>query len=628
MSICCTQSRAGQLRIRCLGGTITLGIMLSCLSFALSAWAQTSGRGDWWMFHHDPQHSGRSPFTGPAAPQLKWKTATGDMIDSSPAIGADGTIYFGSDDDNVYALNATDGSVKWKLPTGNDVLSSPAIGADGTIYVGDADGFLYALNPADGSLKWKYIIGSIVCSPAIGADGTIYIGSDDNIFYAINPAGTLKWSFTTGYLITYSSPAIAADGTIYFGSYDFNCYALNPANGAMKWQYTTGNNIGSAPAIGADGTIYIGSGDGNLYALNPADGTLKWQYAGNGAGHPAIAADGTIYFGSGDGNVYALNPGNGSLKWKYTTKGNVSSSAPAIDANGTIYVGSWDDNLYALNPADGSLKWKYTTGNQIFDSPAIGADGTIYFGSRDGYLYAIQPTSSATFTITPSAGEHGAITPCRTQIVKSGASLTFIASPACGYMVNSWLLDSNIAQTGGTTFALPNITANHTVRVTFKVAMFTISPTAGTHGTLKPDTVQTVYSGQCLTFTAAPACGYMVQCWSVDGKVAQTFGRQFTLKNIIDNHAVKVTFVKACIVRIWAGPHGDIDNDGEQMVSWGSTLVLTAKPARGYTVDLWWVDGVSQQSGGTKFTLSDITANHEVRVTFTRKQRHDSDNDE
>ena len=58
---------------------------------------------------------------------------------SSPAIGSDGTIYVGSFDNNLYAINHTYGSEKWRFETGDWIYSSPAIGADGTIYVGSND---------------------------------------------------------------------------------------------------------------------------------------------------------------------------------------------------------------------------------------------------------------------------------------------------------------------------------------------------------------------------------------------------------------------------------------------------------------------------------------------------------
>ena len=87
---------------------------------------------------------------------------------------------------------------KWSFQTGYDVDSSPAIGSDGTIYVGSRDGNLYAINP-DGSRKWAFEAGRIQdSSPAIGSDGTIYVGSRDDYLYAINPDGSRKWRFKTG----------------------------------------------------------------------------------------------------------------------------------------------------------------------------------------------------------------------------------------------------------------------------------------------------------------------------------------------------------------------------------------------------------------------------------------------
>ena len=66
-------------------------------------------------------------------------------MDSSPAIASDGTIYVGSWDNKLYALNP-DGTLKWSYATGNWVYSSPAIGADGTLYVGSWDNKLYAIS--------------------------------------------------------------------------------------------------------------------------------------------------------------------------------------------------------------------------------------------------------------------------------------------------------------------------------------------------------------------------------------------------------------------------------------------------------------------------------------------------
>ena len=116
---------------------LMLALFIVVEHFTCAAFAQTSARGDWWMFHHDLQHTGRSPFTGPTGPALKWQYTTGGAINlSSPALAADGTIYLGADDNRLYAINSSNGALKWSYATGGEIETYPAIGADGTIYVG------------------------------------------------------------------------------------------------------------------------------------------------------------------------------------------------------------------------------------------------------------------------------------------------------------------------------------------------------------------------------------------------------------------------------------------------------------------------------------------------------------
>ncbi|MBN2465769.1 PQQ-like beta-propeller repeat protein [candidate division WOR-3 bacterium] len=345
--------------------------------------------------------AGRTIIVRPADTMMIWRLQIKDGAPednySSPAIASDGTIYVGSQDDYLYAVNY-DGSLKWRFNTGGVVRSSPAIGADGTIYVGSYSNSLYALNPADGSVKWSFLThGNITSSPAIAADGTIIFGSDDDTVYALNPDSTVKWKFEAGQGVS-SSPAIGTDGTIYFGSNDDSLYALT-ADGGHKWTFPTGRDIVGSPAIGPDGTVYFGSLDQYLYAVDTS-GSKKWDVLTNGQirTSPAIGPDGTIYIGSSDNLLYAVNP-DGSTKWRYVTSDDVKSS-PTIAANGTIYFGSDDDNLYAVGP-DSTLVFKYPTDNDISSSPAIGADGKVHFVGNDGYLYQLKGTSPLANTSWP-----------------------------------------------------------------------------------------------------------------------------------------------------------------------------------------------------------------------------------
>jgi outer membrane protein assembly factor BamB len=51
------------------------------------------------------------------------------------AFGADGTMYFGSDDGRLYAVSAS-GKTRWTFAAAAPIQSSPAIAPDGTIVVG------------------------------------------------------------------------------------------------------------------------------------------------------------------------------------------------------------------------------------------------------------------------------------------------------------------------------------------------------------------------------------------------------------------------------------------------------------------------------------------------------------
>jgi len=69
------------------------------------------------MFRGDPAHSG--VYSSPTAPTLatvKWKFKTNSKIVSSPAV-VEGTVYVGSADRSLYAVNAADGALRWKFPT-------------------------------------------------------------------------------------------------------------------------------------------------------------------------------------------------------------------------------------------------------------------------------------------------------------------------------------------------------------------------------------------------------------------------------------------------------------------------------------------------------------------------------
>ncbi len=347
-----------------------------------------------------------------SAIDLQWSYPTGGPVYSSPAV-ANGVVYVGSDDNNVYALNAKTGARLWSFATGGSVVSSPAV-ANGVVYVGSDDDNVYALNASTGAELWSFTTGNQVQSSPAVANGVVYVGSTDAHLYALNAlTGEQLWMSETGSI--YSSPAVS-NGVVYiaiqfsFLEYYFFVYALNASTGAGLWVFQApGYDVQySSPAV-SDGVVYIGSDNYSVYALNALTGAELWSYAtGNQVQSSPAVANGVVYIGSDDDNVYALSAATGALLW-YITTGNSVISSPAV-ANGVVYVGSNDNNVYGLEAYGGGLRWRYTTGNAVNSSPTV-VNGAVYVGSLDNNVYAFGLPSSEEAAQAPQRPDPSTLQP-------------------------------------------------------------------------------------------------------------------------------------------------------------------------------------------------------------------------
>jgi outer membrane protein assembly factor BamB len=371
--------------------------------------------GEWTMFRHDLLHTGDAG-TADITPTgiQKWAFSTNAAIQSSPAV-SNGTVYFGSQDYSLYAVDAESGEKRWEFITGSWVDSSPVI-AGGKIYFGSNDSYLYAVDAGSGSKVWAFKTEYPVKSTPAFADGKIYIRSDDYFLYAVDSEdGTEIWRYDTS-STTGSSPAVAG-GIVYIGSGDGYTFALNAENGQRRLRFKTHYSVSSSPAA-RQGVVYFATDNGYLYAIDGSARTWLqeheirpfWVQAwlmgipgvptppnqsgqlwgirlqrGATASSPLIVGD-TLYIGA-DNNLMAIDLLDHNIIWQFETGGTVSSS-PALAGNAIVF-GSDDGKLYAVDATTGSKLWDFTTGGMILSSPAV-ADGVIYVGSSDGKLYAIE----------------------------------------------------------------------------------------------------------------------------------------------------------------------------------------------------------------------------------------------
>ena len=317
---------------------------------------------------------------------------TGNKIISLPAV-ANGFVYIGSEDNNLYQLNASNISQKiTNLTTGNAIESSPAV-ANSYVYIGSGDNYLYQLNATNISQKIANFSNgfTIESSPAV-ANSYLYIGSGDFNIYQLNASNVSQKiaNFSTG-AIVYTSPAFA-NGYVYIGTQN-NLFQLNASNVSQKIANFSTDTIASSPAV-ANGSVYFGTNLGYIYQLNASNVSQKIANftAGDSVTSSPAVANGYVYVGSFDRYIYQLNASNISQEISNFSTGNFVESSPAV-ANGYVYIGSDDNKVYQFNASNISQKIaNFITGGSVTSSPAV-ANGYVYIGSDDGNIYQLNASN-------------------------------------------------------------------------------------------------------------------------------------------------------------------------------------------------------------------------------------------
>ncbi len=298
------------------------------------------------------------------------------------------TVYIGSSNGTMYAVDADSGKEIWNLELNNEI-STHATSVEGALYFPSANGILHTVEADTGQEIDVFQSGDRIGSGPTIVDGTVYFGSWDDNLYAVDTAdGEEKWSYNAGSVVA-SEPQVV-DRTVYIGSgrnSDVDVHAVDAVTGEEQWTFgVKSDGVYSAPTA-YDGTVYVTVKENSAYALDAETGDIEWEFNQiNGSVSSPTVIEGTVYFGANDGSLYAVNAETGDEEWHHETNASIYSSPTVVD--GTAYVGSHDGGIRAIDSSTGDQKWVVGVGNRIISSPTVDND-TVYIGAENSNLYAI-----------------------------------------------------------------------------------------------------------------------------------------------------------------------------------------------------------------------------------------------
>jgi eukaryotic-like serine/threonine-protein kinase len=245
--------------------------MIACLwAASLLGWVALADAADWPMARGNPGLTGVAG--GPLSTNLtlKWTAKTGDAIKGAAAVAGD-TVFVGSYDKKLYALDLKSGEKRWEFAAEDAIESTPLVLA-GRVFIGDLRGNFYALDATTGKSNWVFTTGDKIVG------GANWIAGPDG-----------------------------RPQSILVGSHDFFLYSLDPTTGQTNWAYETANYINGSPAV-AQGKTVFGGCDAVLHVVGLEKGEKLKEVEAGAYIMGSVALDGNVaFFGHYDNEVWAVD---------------------------------------------------------------------------------------------------------------------------------------------------------------------------------------------------------------------------------------------------------------------------------------------------------------------------------
>lgn len=228
--------------------------------------------------------------------------------------------------------------------------------------------------------------------------------------------------------------------------------------------------------------------------------------------------------------------------------------------------------------------------------------------------------------ISVTKDTNGTISPEGWVEVKHGENQTFTITPNEGYEIATLKVDGVKVTPVDNTYTFTNVKANHTIDVTFKQIVYTMTLSAGAHGSITPNGNVNMIYGTDQTFVITPENGYVIDTVTVDGKEVAVEGNILTLTHVTANHAIHVTFkditapdapIVNTVTNISTTIVGKAEKGSHVVAKVGTKVIgqATASATGDFTIT------IAKQAAGTSIAVSatDASGNESAKKTVIVK---------
>ena len=369
------------------------------------------------------------PITAKFTPELVWDNYVGDGVRHyfsrlKPAVAYD-KVFAASRQGEIKAFDEASGVEVWSVNlaefrdegilTGFSKLWSDGISAKlagglvaayQTVFLGTENGLVVALDAETGAVKWQAAVrGEVLASPVVD-EGLVVVNTGSGILYALDArTGAEKWTYESEVppltLRGIAAPTIASGGAV-VGTASGKLAVTILENGQVAWEQTIAAPSGStelerlvdidSQALVLGGTAYVISYNGTLAAVELRTGRVIWKREYRSYRRLSIDAN-YLFVVDDKSQVYALDRRNGVESWTHISLRGRELTA-ATPTGDYVVVGDKYGYLHWLSQSDGELVARVEVGSDdedegIFSAP-VEKDQVIYTQTRDGRLVAIK----------------------------------------------------------------------------------------------------------------------------------------------------------------------------------------------------------------------------------------------